>query len=159
METADKSFINIMCKPEYDAEGYKEVLITMYGKQYIVKIPVKNVKTFQTAQNKIRYRVEHTSPRKEQANRDYINVLKINPEEECKEINLIVRGNVYTVLVPCNGDIVYCKNLIGKKIRYRLDNAPYQKGSQINHTGYKASDSLNYRCAYLKRHAEIACKG
>ena len=158
METADKSFINIMCKPEYDAEGYKEVLFKMYGKQYVVKVPLKNVKSFQTAQNKIRYRVEH-SPKKEEVNRNYINVLKINPAEECKEINLTVRGNVYTVRVPCNGDMVYCKNLIGKKIRYRLDKAPDQKGSQINHTGYKVSDRLNYRCAYLKRHAGITCKG
>jgi hypothetical protein len=59
MENADKTFINIMCKPEYDAEGYKEVLINMYGKQYLVKFPLKNVKSYMTSHNKIRYRVEH----------------------------------------------------------------------------------------------------
>jgi hypothetical protein len=49
---ADNTFLNILCRPEYETEGYKEVLITVHGKQYLVKIPIKNVQSYLTAHNK-----------------------------------------------------------------------------------------------------------
>ena len=133
---ADKTFLNILVSPKYDADGYKEVPINIHGRQYLVNIPLQNVKTCISAQNKIRYRVEHTSPQPEefqpQGNRDYINILNTG-SQDCHEITITVRGNIYVVRVPRDTvDMVYCRNLIGKKIRYRLDHAPSQKGPHIH---------------------------
>ena len=66
--------------------------------------------------------------------RDYINILKYftGSEEESKEILIGVRDNIYAVRIPRDTtyeNMIYCKNLIGKKIRYRLDHAPDQKGT------------------------------
>jgi hypothetical protein len=66
MET-DKRFLNILCKPEYDADGYKEVVIHINKKPYLVKIPYQDIKSCIIAQNMIRYRLAehiHTSPPK-----------------------------------------------------------------------------------------------
>ena len=62
---ADKTFLNILVPPKYDDDGYKEVPINIHGRQYIVNITLQNVKTCISAQNKIHYRVEHTSPQPE----------------------------------------------------------------------------------------------
>ena len=56
----DKSFIDVVVSKDYKV--YSETIIYVDGKNYLVKIPVENVRTYITAQNKIRYRVEHTSP-------------------------------------------------------------------------------------------------
>ena len=57
---ADKSFLDIVVSKEYKV--YSETKIHIDGKVYLVKIPVENVRAYVTAQNKIRYKVEHTSP-------------------------------------------------------------------------------------------------
>ena len=64
---ADKTFINILCKPEFDVDGYKEVVISVNKKRYFVKIPYQNISSYIKAMNMIRYRTtEHirTSPPK-----------------------------------------------------------------------------------------------
>ena len=54
METAYKTFINILCKPKYDADGYKEVVINVNKKPYLVKIPYQDISSYITAMNMIR---------------------------------------------------------------------------------------------------------
>ena len=69
----DKSFVNILVSPQYNV--YKEVIVTINKKQYPVKIHLENVKSYISAQNKIRYRlVEHihtTPPKKRGRNKIY----------------------------------------------------------------------------------------
>ena len=71
------------------------------------------------------------------AHRDYLNIFKdfTDREEEYKETLIGVRDNIYAVRIHRDipsENMIYCKNLIGKKIRHRLDHAPNQKGPHIN---------------------------
>ena len=58
-EALDKSFLDIVVSKYYKV--YSETKIHIDGKDYLVKIPVENVRAYITAQNKIRYKVEHTT--------------------------------------------------------------------------------------------------
>ena len=60
MAELDKSFLDIVVSKDYKV--YSETKIHIDGKDYLVKIPVENVRAYITARNKIRYKVEHTSP-------------------------------------------------------------------------------------------------
>ena len=60
MEELDKSFIDIVVSKDYKVSN--ETKMHIDGKNYLVKIPVENVRSYITAQNRIRYGVEHTSP-------------------------------------------------------------------------------------------------
>ena len=60
MAELDKSFLDIVVSKDYKV--YSETIMYIDGKNYLVKIPVENVGSYITAQNKIRYKVEHTIP-------------------------------------------------------------------------------------------------
>ena len=60
MADIDKSFLDIVVSKDYKV--YSETIMYIDGKNYLVKIPVENVGSYITAQNKIRYKVEHTIP-------------------------------------------------------------------------------------------------
>ena len=63
----DKKFLNILVSPKYDSDGYKEVVICINKKSYLVKIPYQDIKSCITSQNMISYRLvehTHTSPPK-----------------------------------------------------------------------------------------------
>ena len=60
MADIDKSFLDIVVSKDYKV--YSETIMYIDGKNYLVKIHVENVGSYITAQNKIRYKVEHTSP-------------------------------------------------------------------------------------------------
>ena len=58
---ADRTFINILVSSKYDADGYKEVVIHINKKSYLVKVPYQDISSYITAMNMIRYRsTEHT---------------------------------------------------------------------------------------------------
>ena len=76
----------------------------------------------------------------EEPNRDFINILKdySGIEEQSKELLVHIKSNPYIVRIPCDAtleNVASYRNLISKKIKYRLAHAPDQKGTHINFTG------------------------
>ena len=70
----DKTFLSILVSPKYDSDGYKEVVIHINKKSYLVKIPYQDIKSCITAQNMIRYRLTehiHSPPKKRGRKRIY----------------------------------------------------------------------------------------
>ena len=58
---SDRTFIDILVAPKYDTDGYKEVVIHINKKPYLVKVPYQDISSYITAMNMIRYRsTEHT---------------------------------------------------------------------------------------------------
>ena len=60
MPEPDKTFIDIVVSENYHA--YSDTIIHVNKKKYLVRIPVEDVRLYLTALNKIRYRLEHTTP-------------------------------------------------------------------------------------------------
>jgi hypothetical protein len=62
MDDINKDYLNILVKPDKE---YKELIVNVKGKKYIVKIPIENVTYFRSLVNhRIEYKVEHPSPQK-----------------------------------------------------------------------------------------------
>ena len=49
----DKTFLNILMRPEY--KYYEELTLNIHGKPYLVKIPKGNVKGYSQALGRIHY--------------------------------------------------------------------------------------------------------